>query len=124
MLTISKEQIRVMAEAQVVEFIRQSMISLRTGLPDETRRFDDDALRNEVNDIVEQLRQIGFERMGDLRRALHMLFVLKHGVRRRVVPPHIAMQFRDPGASVQTRIEALEQVFIFGHAAPLHRSPP
>ena len=123
MLTISKELFRRMASAQVEEFVRQSMLSLRTGLPEETSGFDDDALRNEVSDTVEQLRQSGFERVGHIRRALHMLFILKHGVHRRAVPPHIARQFRDRGASVETRFEALEQVFIFGEATPRHISP-
>jgi hypothetical protein len=117
MLTISHEQFRKMAEACLLEFIGQNVIALQKAFPVETGGLAEGALQSEVSGNVEQLRLIGFERTGDIGRALRLLFQLKHGAPRRTVPEHIAAQFRDPGEPIETRLEALEQVFLFAPAA-------
>ena len=113
MLTITTDQFKLFAEAKLTAFIRQNMQSLRLNYPSETSELDDPALSAYVLKTVEQLRSISFEYTGDISRALLMLFLLKYGTNQPGMPKDLVIKFRDPTTSIEKKLEALEQIFIF-----------
>lgn len=114
MLTITSAQFQMFADAQLQQFVSDCVRALRLALPVETADFDDARLHATTTSNVAELRKLGFENSGDITRALHILFLLQYGKGQPHMPAHLAARFRSPSTSVEKKLEALEQVFIFG----------
>lgn len=118
MLVLTERQFRCFADAQVENFIRQSAKALQASFPAEAAGLGEAALLAYVGKTVGQLRAIGFEYTGGIERALSLLFPLQHGARPRRLPDDLARAFKDPSTSIEKKLEALEQVFIFDEPPP------
>lgn len=118
MLSITAAQFQLFADHQLQQFISDSVCALRAALPDETAALDDARLLATTTNNVAELRKLGFDNSGDITRALRMLFLLQYGNGQPRMPAHLATRFRSPSTSVEKKLEALEQVFIFGAGPP------
>lgn len=118
MLTITAAQMQAFADDQLRRFIDASVAALRLALPAETAAFDDARLHATVAANVAQLRTLGFDDSNAIARALQLLFLLQFGADRPTMPPHLLARLRDPATSVEYKLEALEQVFLFAPERP------
>lgn len=118
MLTITAAQMQAFADDQLRRFIGASVAALRLALPAETAAFDDARLHATVAANVAELRTLGFDDSNAIARALQLLFLLQFGADRPTMPPHLLARLRDPATSVEYKLEALEQVFLFAPERP------
>lgn len=65
-----------------------------------------------------KLRTLGFDDSNAITRALQLLSLLQFGADRPTMPPHLQARLRDPATSVEYKLEALEQAFIFAPERP------
>jgi hypothetical protein len=99
---------------QTARFILEGIDSLQKEYPTETALETELDLKARVVRYVDQLRKFGIENSGDLTRGLHLLYVLQHMHKRPKMPDEIVALLQADKVAAETKLEALEQLILFG----------
>jgi hypothetical protein len=113
-MKISSEQLEVLGEHTARQFFRQCAASLRERFPEQTSNLSEAQLLDKIEHLVDRLRSIGFECTGDLSRGVELMYGAQNRGVVLTMPEDLLAQLNDPHTSVETKIEALEQLSIFG----------
>lgn len=112
MLQIHPEQFRLLKLEQHERFLDDCERALRVDYPNAATTSPD--LRERVRLLIEQLRGIGFSHAGDCKYALQLIFRYQQEAWRGPMPEVIIDKLRSANVTNEKKIEALEQLFIFG----------
>lgn len=112
MLQISREQLKMFEQVQRDAFLDGCLRVLQVDDPNlATSR---PALPDEVRRLIAQLTGIGFTHSGDCEYALRLLFKYQQVAQSEPMPEAIVDKLRSVFVTTEKKIEALEQLFIFG----------
>ncbi len=112
MLHIQQEQFRLFELAQRERFLDECARVLLVDCPNPAKTGPD--LREWLRLVIRQLSSIGFTHDGDYMHALRMLFRYQQEAWRGPMPEVIIDKLRSAHLTTEKKIEALEQLFIFG----------
>lgn len=112
MLQIRREQFQFLELEQRDWFLDDCVRALRVDYPNAAKTGPD--LRERVRLLIEQLCSIGFSYTGDCKYALQMVFRYQQEAWRGPMPKFIIDKLRSAHVTTEKKIEALEQLFIFG----------
>lgn len=112
MLRISGEQFQFLEMAQRDRFVDDCVRALRADYPDAATSGPD--LRERARLLIEQLSGLGFAHTGDCMYAVQLVFRYQQEHHRGPMPASIVAKLRSAHVTTEKKIEALEQLFIFG----------
>jgi hypothetical protein len=113
MLTISSSQMTRLGELQHARFVDECAKSVREKHPEESAGESQDELVARVRSLVDRLRSLGFACDGDIAHAISLIVAFQYRPGKPAMPAAVAEQLRSPHVSVEKKIEALEQLFLF-----------
>ncbi len=113
-MRISENQMASLAVAARKTFFRRCLASLRREYPTEADAYTEPALAEHIATYIEHLEALGFSHTDPTERALLLLFSYQHKPNRHPMPDDLIQRLRDPYATEDKKLEALEQLAIFG----------
>jgi len=113
MLTISESQMARLGQAQLARFVDDCVQAARTQLAQETEAEATESLRTRVRDLVARLQSVGFRDSSDIAQAIALILKFQFLPGKPAMPASLAAELRSPSVSVEKKIEALEQLFLF-----------
>jgi hypothetical protein len=116
MLTISSSQMARLGDLSQARFVDECARALRARHPAETQGESQDELLARVQALVDKLCGFGFLCTGDLAHAIELIVDFQYAPGKPAMPAAVAAQLRSPHVSVDKKIEALEQLFLFAAA--------
>lgn len=117
MLQISSNQLQTFEGVQQKRFIDSCCANLVAEQSAAAAQTPVD-LRKAVSSIVEQLKACGFSGVDETEYAVSLVFRYLHEPDRGPFPPDVAAKLRSERFSTNKKVEALEQLFIFGPQGP------
>jgi hypothetical protein len=118
MINISKDQIEQLVAADRARFMEECLHSIRIEFPEIQDTWPD--LRERVSTMIQRLIVMGFDHKGEYAFALNL--ILRYLLEGRGPMPEIIIEkLNSVWVTSEKKIEALEQLFIFG-AKPTTRT--
>jgi hypothetical protein len=116
MLTLSPDQLTRLGQFQTDRFVDACAKSLHERHPAETEGETSADLRGRILALLPKLQAVGFECTGDIAHAIELILAFQLRPGKPAMPATLSAQLRDPHVSVEKKIEALEQLFLFDAA--------
>lgn len=113
MLTFSAAQMALLAERQTARFVDDCAAVLRARHPAETAGQSNAEMQTHVEALMTKLKTLGFGCAGDMAQAIQLIFAFHLKPGRPAMPASLTAQLRSRHVSVEKKIEALEQLFLF-----------
>jgi hypothetical protein len=113
-MQISERQMALLTEAVKATFVRRCIASLHREHPAEAAAYSEAALKEHVVTRLQHLEDMGITYTDHMEQALLMLFSYQHRPNRPPIPEDLVARLRDPHATPEKKLEALEQMAIFG----------
>lgn len=112
MLQISREQLKMFEQVQRDAFLDGCLRVLQLDRPGAA--MSGPAMPEWVRQCVDQLAGLGFTCSGDCRYAARLVFKYQQETHRGPLPQAIMETLQSANATIEKKIEALEQLFVFG----------
>ncbi len=113
-MKISSQSVAALAELTTAQCVQRCVCNVRESFPQQARDVTDDDLHRQVSAIVDRLRSLGFEYTGDIEQAAPLMYAVRYGANRMEIPPELRARLGDRQVPVEKKIEALEQLLMFG----------
>lgn len=112
MFKISVGQMDALGALHAARFVDGCVARLREQHP--AAAAAEPALKDRVQQLVTQLRGQGFESTGETAYAVELVFRYLFQADKAPLPSDLSVKLQSPHVTVAKKIEALEQVFLFG----------
>jgi len=112
MLSMSAGQMEALGALHAARFVEGCVARLREQHP--AAAAAELALKDRVQQLVAQLRGQGFESPGETAYAVELVFRFLFQSDKAPLPADLSAKLQSPQVTVAKKIEALEQIFLFG----------
>jgi hypothetical protein len=116
-MRLGRESIAALADATTTSCVTRCVERVRELFPERAQGVEELELLRRLRAIVDRLQTLGFEHTGDIERAAPLMYAIRYRAAPADMPDDLRASLSDPRSTTETKIEALEQLLMFGPEA-------